>query len=151
MLHDISKWLNIFGVRNIYLKNLKDSSIVSIILSSNNSILITSDRILALKLKDRALFIPLSLSRLKKLVFVFSSLKLFPSLEKPLCTLCGGELKLLKKKDVKGKVPEKVFSNISEFYVCTSCGKIYWKGTHWIRIKKMFYSIKSELSNHHRQ
>jgi uncharacterized protein with PIN domain len=36
----------------------------------------------------------------------------------------------------KDKVPEGVFLMNREFFQCRSCGKVYWRGTHWLNIKK---------------
>lgn len=30
----------------------------------------------------------------------------------------------------------KVFETVQHFFVCTTCGKIYWEGSHFTRVKK---------------
>ena len=46
---------------------------------------------------------------------------------------------------VKGKVPENIFKRNNEFWVCDSCGKVYWEGGHCRRIKKSVEKIKEKL------
>ena len=47
------------------------------------------------------------------------------------CLLCNSILNDISKKDVKNKVPEKVFENNAVFWYCPNCKKIYWRGTHY--------------------
>ncbi len=46
------------------------------------------------------------------------------------CNVCNGELNDVEKGGVKGKVPFYVFQTQDRFKTCSSCGKIYWPGTH---------------------
>lgn len=47
------------------------------------------------------------------------------------CSVCNTELVTVDKEAVKGRVPEYVYQNHNEFSVCTTCGRYYWRGTHW--------------------
>ena len=58
------------------------------------------------------------------------------------CTLCNDPVKPMKKKDVKGKIPNRVFENNENFWYCSKCDKIYWKGCHY---KKMKEKIKKNI------
>lgn len=46
------------------------------------------------------------------------------------CNVCNGELNDVGKDGVKGKVPFYVFQTQERFKTCSSCGRIYWPGTH---------------------
>lgn len=52
------------------------------------------------------------------------------------CVVCNFPLKRVRKPDVEEYVPPYVFETQSEFSRCDRCGRIYWKGTHYERIKK---------------
>lgn len=54
-----------------------------------------------------------------------------------LCSLCGGEMEPLTKKDVVGRVPPPVGRRHRLFYRCRSCGQIYWRGTHWKKLRSL--------------
>lgn len=58
----------------------------------------------------------------------------FEPVEKPApltrCCLCNQPLKSMPKREVKDLVPEHVYATKKDFFKCTGCGKIYWKGTH---------------------
>ncbi len=46
------------------------------------------------------------------------------------CTVCNAPLTGISREEVKGLVPEYVFTTQEAFSVCPSCRRIYWKGTH---------------------
>ncbi|HUK80126.1 MAG TPA: Mut7-C RNAse domain-containing protein [Nitrososphaerales archaeon] len=52
----------------------------------------------------------------------------------PLCSLCGGELRPVGKGDVSGEVPPAVSRRHRLFFRCTSCGQVYWRGSHWKKL-----------------
>ncbi len=52
------------------------------------------------------------------------------------CSVCNTELSLVQKELIKGRVPEYVYNNHDEFAVCTTCGRYYWRGTHWQEMNK---------------
>jgi len=56
------------------------------------------------------------------------------------CILCNTEVEEIKKDDVKGKVPERVFNNNEKYWFCKKCNKIYWKGSHY---EKMIEKINN--------
>ncbi len=59
------------------------------------------------------------------------------------CMRCNGLLKPVSAEEVRGKVPPRVLERISEYRCCSSCRRIYWKGSHF---KKMTDFIKSLLN-----
>lgn len=52
----------------------------------------------------------------------------------PLCSLCGAELRFVRKDDVSGEVPPEVGRRHRLFFRCTSCGQLYWRGSHWKKL-----------------
>jgi uncharacterized protein with PIN domain len=53
------------------------------------------------------------------------------------CPMCNGLLEETGKGEIEGKVPATVLESQREFWRCSSCGKIYWQGTHWRTIVEM--------------
>lgn len=60
------------------------------------------------------------------------------------CLVCNGALEKVAKETIEKTLPSKVKKMFNEFYRCTSCGKIYWRGTHFKRMEKM---IENWLKN----
>ncbi len=52
------------------------------------------------------------------------------------CPICNSDVEPIEKEKVKGRVPERVYNYIDEFWICKKCGKIYWHGGHWKSIKE---------------
>ncbi len=53
------------------------------------------------------------------------------------CLVCNGLLSPIEKESVENELPPRVRQNFKEFYHCRSCGRIYWKGSHFERMQKM--------------
>lgn len=52
----------------------------------------------------------------------------------PLCSLCGGDLRLVRKDEVSAEVPPAVGRRHRLFFKCGSCGQLYWHGSHWKKL-----------------
>jgi len=51
------------------------------------------------------------------------------------CSVCNVELESVEKKTVEGRIPEYVYEAHDEFAMCPTCGRYYWQGTHWDKMK----------------
>lgn len=60
------------------------------------------------------------------------------------CALCNGELVPSTKRELGEQVPVTVLKRHRSFEVCTHCGKVYWKGRHWSRLRKFSYLLRSK-------
>jgi uncharacterized protein with PIN domain len=63
------------------------------------------------------------------------------------CLRCNVPLHAVDPVDVSGKVPVFVEQNYRIFHRCPVCGRLYWKGTHWQRMKER---IEALISRHSR-
>jgi uncharacterized protein with PIN domain len=52
------------------------------------------------------------------------------------CSVCNGMLKDIDKEKITHHLPEKIKSEHNDFRECENCRKIYWKGSHYIRISE---------------
>lgn len=55
----------------------------------------------------------------------------------PRCPVCNRPLHGLDRDAAKEKVPPYVFQTQTEFQTCMTCGRVYWKATHWQEIEKV--------------
>jgi uncharacterized protein with PIN domain len=51
------------------------------------------------------------------------------------CLICNGMIESVEKSSVLKKIPPKTALYFDVFYHCLSCGKIYWLGSHYERMK----------------
>ena len=80
----------------------------------------------------RVLWLPSALTTTEKLRLVLRDLGL--SLREPRCMACGGELVAQPKDAVRPRIPPRTALWKDEFFVCVSCDRLFWQGTHWERI-----------------
>lgn len=60
------------------------------------------------------------------------------------CVLCNVPLQKVEKETVISLIPPVVAETYSEFSRCPSCGRVFWKGTHWERMKKLAAEVLGE-------
>jgi uncharacterized protein len=61
------------------------------------------------------------------------------------CALCNGGLRPLARRSVASLVPARVRERHDKFSRCTLCGRIYWPGTHTIRLRKALQDAAIDL------
>lgn len=57
------------------------------------------------------------------------------------CLCCNHLLEVVSKEDIGYRVPPKARALFNEYTHCSSCDKVYWKGTHFRNIKKVIDQI----------
>lgn len=130
MLGSLAKWLRMIGYDTVYDKGMDDAKIASTARAENRFVL-TRDKELAkepgaLLVEDDQLDGQLIAVRTR------FGLKFDDSATR--CTACNGELIDLSKEEAKGSVPEGALAANDRFWKCAGCGKVYWKGSHWLGI-----------------
>lgn len=58
------------------------------------------------------------------------------------CLECNALLRPAERGDIAGRLPPRVAAEQTEFTLCTGCGRVYWPGSHWQRLK----AVVSEYS-----
>jgi len=144
MLGTLARWLRIMGYDAVYEKDRTDDEIV-VGASAEGRILLTRDKALAARMGEMGSYIT-SDQLEEQLRQVWRAFGLRPDQDLARCTVCNGELEQLPEEDAKDKVPEGVFLLNHQFFRCRSCGKMYWRGTHWANIKKRLADLDPDQS-----
>lgn len=63
------------------------------------------------------------------------------------CTSCNEVLDQVAKENVGGLVPASVLSRHRTFYRCPRCGKLFWKGGQWARLRRLSYLLSRSAPN----
>ncbi len=150
MLGKLARWLRIMGYDTLCAADMPvdDDDLLNIALDEGR-ILLTRDRELYHRAIDagvRAVFVASTdivaqLVQLVKLV----GLELRDTPAKTICPSCNGSLYPASRSDVRGLVPATVLDTHREFWVCQSCGKVFWEGSHWRRIKEIVENVRAAL------
>ena len=137
MLGSLARWLRMIGYDTVYDKGLDDKGLAELA-RAENRFLLTRDKELgkepgALLLEQDDLD-----SQLKATGAKFG-LKYNEDLIR--CSTCNGDLQQLPKEEAKAVVPEGAYAGNDKFWKCSKCGKVFWKGSHWLgimdRLKKL--------------
>lgn len=145
MLGTLAKWLRICGFDTYYAKrHMKDKKLIEIA-KKENRVLVTRDKELVYNSKrEQVKTIKIETKDLdEQIKTVLKIIDIDKKLVLTRCTICNGLLEKISKKDVKEKVPEKVFENNNDFLYCNKCDKIYWKGTHYEKMLDKIDELKS--------
>jgi len=129
MLGRLAKWLRILGYDTLYNPSWDDPYLVRVA-RAEERILLTRDAELARRRGVRVLM--LESERLEAQVRQLRR-DLPLSTGKPFsrCPVCNTPLEEITKDQVWGQVPPYVFATQSEFRLCPSCDRFYWRGSHW--------------------
>jgi uncharacterized protein with PIN domain len=54
------------------------------------------------------------------------------------CLRCNTALEAVAKESIAARLPERTRNLHTEFLTCPACNRIYWKGSHYVRMRRMF-------------
>lgn len=133
MLGTLAKWLRIYGFDTYYVNSEMDDAKLLEISKNENRILITRDKKLIQSARRENLkTIEIKTTDIDKQISnILGDIETDKTKILSRCILCNTKVEEIKKENVKGKVPERVFNNNEKFWFCMKCNKIYWKGSHY--------------------
>ena len=144
-LTKLTKRMRLLGFDVNYKKN-RDDSELAYISETEKRILLTRDiQLLKRKIITRGLFIR-NTDPDKQIIEVLEKFDLRNEC-RPFhrCINCNGEIhRLAFQKEINfisHNVPEGVLDWCREFFICKSCKKIYWKGSHYEKLQKIIQRI----------
>lgn len=140
----LARKLRIYGYDVIYDTKLDDKELI-IKTAEEDRWLLTSDRDLYLTAQKRGVKACLLLGKddVNRVVEVFKKLGLEPPslrAEGSRCPVCNGLLQICDSREVKADQEFK-----SRYYRCVGCGKLYWIGSHWRRIREFDRRVRQLL------
>jgi uncharacterized protein with PIN domain len=59
------------------------------------------------------------------------------------CMSCNGVLAPIARIDVAGLVPPHVYRRFRSFKQCRDCQRVYWRGTHFLRLRRLVTRLRS--------
>jgi len=135
----LAKWLRIMGYDTLFFNDIDDGELVEISLAENRVLLTRDTNIMKRRIvtsgEVRAILIVDDRAK-KQLSQVIETLNLEIDSRFSRCIACNQLLEDRDKKDVKDLVPPYVFETQQTYMQCPSCGRVYWRGTHWYRMDK---------------
>ena len=142
-LGGLARWLRAAGQQALWRPDISDNTLIQEAVRLSAAVLTTDSLIMERGVfRDRlipSLWLPPTLSIPQQLARVFRE---FGVVRKDArCMTCGGELLRRGKESLKERIPPKTYRWLDEYFVCTDCGKLFWKGTHWMRVDEQLRTI----------
>ena len=133
MLGRLARWLRILGYDTLYSPTLDDPELARIA-RLEDRILLTADVELARRRGLRVILV--SDDRIEaQLRAVSRELRLSVHEAFSRCINCNTTLVELDREEARPLVPPYVFATQTRFRRCPRCGKVFWRGTHWARMR----------------
>jgi uncharacterized protein with PIN domain len=141
----LARYLRLLGFDCLYRNDYRDEEVAGIS-DEQRRIVLTRDRtLLQRKLITRGYFVR-SIKPRNQVKEVLERLDLY-RLAAPFrrCTSCNGELKDVSKASIEDRLEPLTRKHYQQFRRCTSCGQIYWPGSHHARAERL---VADFLSDH---
>ncbi|MCX8204340.1 MAG: DUF5615 family PIN-like protein [Candidatus Nezhaarchaeota archaeon] len=144
----LTRWLRMLGIDTAYLREGGDEELLSRA-KDEGRVLVTRDE----ELYERAVREGVSTILIKshylveQLAYVVSRLGYEPRVvpDYSRCPSCNSPLRRALGEEVSGLVPEGSLKAHREFWRCTGCAKVYWKGRHFTNIEKVLSQVKEAM------
>jgi uncharacterized protein with PIN domain len=143
-LGGLSRWLRAAGYEAIWFPDIDDAEVLRRA-AQLHATLLTTDSLMMERgvLRDGfipALWVPPTFKKQEQLALVLREFNL--GTHEPRCMKCGGELHPVEKESVRDRIPPRTLRWIDEYFACSQCGQLFWKGTHWQKIRETFERLK---------
>lgn len=137
-LGSLAKYMRMSGLDTVYRNDLTEEEILKISLKEKRAIITKSRNILKRNEVTHGYFVRSEAveNQLEEIINRFHLEKLIKPFTR--CMECNVILEKADKNLIFDKIPEKVRDFHNDFYVCSSCSRIYWKGSHYTHMKELF-------------
>ncbi len=143
-LGKLSKYLRFMGYDTLYFPQIDDNDLIELA-NRDNRIVLTRDRELSERKKAHCILLQ-SVNTEGQLQELMGTYDLKPeSSSYSRCIICNEPLVKVDKQDVIEKLPVKVITHFSYFETCKQCGRIYWHGDHYKRMKATIERISGSV------
>ena len=145
MLGSLAKWLRLFGFDTFYVNSeMEDEELLQVAKIEDRVIITRDKQLIARGKKEKLSLIDINTTDLdEQLNLVLKNVAIDQKAILSRCSVCNTILDEIKKSEVKGKVPTKIFENNEKFWLCSKCNKIYWMGSHYKKILDKIEQVKN--------
>lgn len=144
-LGKLSKYLRMLGFDTQYQNSYEDSEIIKISLEHKRTILTRDVALLKYSEVTHGYWIR-SQDPIEQLKEVIKRSDLSKSI-RPFyrCSDCNGIIKKVSKESIMDKLQTGTKKYFNEFFQCNSCGKVYWKGSHFKKMERFIENLKVSI------
>jgi uncharacterized protein with PIN domain len=143
-LGGLARWLRAAGYDAFWQAHIDDDDLVNLAHEISGTILTTDSLLMERRiLRDGVIagyWLPPTLRIAEQLARVFREFRL--TVGEPRCMDCGGELRCADKETLRDRIPPRTYRWLDEYFVCSRCNKLLWRGTHWDKISGELKKLK---------
>jgi uncharacterized protein len=149
MLGSVARKLRFFGFDTLYIANSPDDEIIRAGINQDRFILTCDKDMYRRIVKAGAkgiLLKGLDDSEDISQTFLGYGILLGPYIDvNSRCSMCNGSLVMRTHAEIRGRINPKVIKWQKRFFECKGCSKLYWEGSHFIRLMDLSKRIDSRI------
>ncbi len=141
-LRALAKYMRMFGFDTNYQNDFSDEQIIEISISEKRTVLTRDVGILKRNQLTHGYWVR-NVKPIKQIEEIIKRFDLKNEInEFSRCIRCNTIIVPIEKEKVMSKIPPKVKSLHPQFFYCNVCSKIYWKGSHYDKMKSLIEKMK---------
>ena len=149
MLGNLAKKLRVLGYDSKYFSSIEDDKLIAIAKNEKRIILTKDAQLSQIAETQNIIFVLIrGNDELEQIEQIDTKIKLDRfaiNSNNSRCIVCNGNLQYVEKYRIIGKVPEGVLEREENFWMCDSCKKIYWEGTHFAKLQEFVNKLNNRL------
>jgi uncharacterized protein with PIN domain len=149
MLGNLAKKLRIIGYDSKYFSSIEDDKLLLIAKNEKRIILTKDEQLTKIAEKQNIDFVLIrGNDELEQIVQINTKIKFgrfVMDTNNSRCIVCNGNLQSVEKYRIIGKVPEGVLEREKSFWMCDSCKKVYWEGTHFEKLQEFVNNLNDRI------
>lgn len=141
-LGKLAKLLRLLGFDTEYYNNIDDNDLI-LLGNCENRIVLTRDRgILKSRLLTHGYYVRsiYPKNQLKEIIEKFDLFSQFSPFSR--CLICNEKIKNISNSEIKNLVNPEILNTFKKIYHCPACNRIYWEGSHYLRMKQFIEELK---------
>jgi uncharacterized protein with PIN domain len=143
----LARYLRMMGFDTIYRNDLEDHEIITIAESENRIVLTRDLQILKNNRVTHGYFLRsgkpgIQAREVIRRFDLKGKIKPFHR-----CMECNGPIQKVRKEDIRHLMPPRTRDFYNDFFQCSHCQRIYWKGSHYFEMSQWIEKIITSLDN----
>jgi uncharacterized protein with PIN domain len=150
MLGNLVKKLRILGYDSKYFLLIEDDKLIAIAKNEKRIILTKDEQLTKIAEKQNVSFVLIrGNDESEQIIQINAKFKLdrfVIDTNNSRCIACNGKLEVVEKYRIIGKIPEGVLEREKKFWMCDSCKKVYWEGTHFEKLQEFATKLNDRIN-----
>lgn len=144
----LAAYLRMLGFDTLYRNDYDDPTLANTS-ANEHRILLTCDRQLLMRKQVSHGYFVRSRQPQQQLLEIMSRYDL-GHYQKPFtrCMHCNGKTQPVNKQEIEAQLLPRTKKYYNEFFKCEMCDKVYWKGSHYLKMQDMINTINAEINRH---